>query len=81
MLLAPTLVVPALAQSYQPPIFTDAARLKKIEAALPAIDKLYQEYAEKNHFPGFTYGLVVDGQLVHTGSMGYTCLLYTSRCV
>ena len=72
MSLAPDLVAPARAQSYQPPVFTDAARLKKIEAALPTIDKLYQEYAEKNHFPGFTYGLVVDGQLVHTGSMGYT---------
>lgn len=46
--------------------------MKKIEAVLPAIDELYKDYAEKNHFPGFTYGLVVDGKLVHTGSMGYT---------
>jgi CubicO group peptidase (beta-lactamase class C family) len=72
ILVAPDFVAPALAQSYQPPIFTDAARLKNIEAVLPTIDKLYKEYAEKNHFPGFTYGLVVDGKLVHTGSMGYT---------
>lgn len=71
MLAAPTLIAPTHAQSYQPPAFTDAARLKKIEAVLPNIDKLYQEYAEKKHFPGFTYGLVVDGKLVHTGSMGY----------
>ena len=71
ILVAPELVVPARAQSYQPPIFTDAARLKKMEAVLPVIDKLYREYAEKNHFPGFTYGLVVDGKLVHTASMGY----------
>lgn len=41
--------------------------MKKIEAVLPAIDELYKDYAEKNHFPGFTYGLVVDGKLVHTG--------------
>ncbi len=72
MLVAPTLVAPARAQSYQPPVFTDGGRLKKIEAVLPTIDKLYHDYAEQNHFPGFTYGLVVDGKLVHSGSLGFT---------
>ncbi len=72
MLLAPTLVAPARAQSYQPPVFTDGDRLKKIAGILPTIDKLYHDYAEKNHFPGFAYGLVVDGKLIHTGSMGVT---------
>ena len=62
------------AQSYKPPVFTDPERLKKIEAVLPTIDKIYKEYAEKNHFPGFTYGVVVDGKLIHTGSLGYTDL-------
>lgn len=32
------------------------------------------EYAERNHFPGLVYGIVVDGKLVHTGSTGYTNL-------
>lgn len=72
ILVAPAFVAPLRAQSYQPPVFTDASRLKKIEAVLPTIDKLYKDYAEKNHFPGFTYGLVVDGKLIHTGSLGYT---------
>jgi CubicO group peptidase (beta-lactamase class C family) len=62
----------AAAQSYKPPIFTDPDRMKKIEAVLPTIDKIYKEYAEKNHFPGFTYGVVVDGKLIHTGTAGYT---------
>ena len=61
-----------LAQPYQPPVFTDAERMKKIEAVLPTIDKIYKEYAEKNHFPGFTYGVVADGKLIHTGGLGYT---------
>lgn len=74
LLLAPELVAPARAQSYQPPVFTDASRLKKIEAVLPTIDKLYKDYAAKNHFPGFTYGIMVDGKLVHSGSIGYTDL-------
>ncbi|MBV8389559.1 MAG: beta-lactamase family protein, partial [Mucilaginibacter sp.] len=60
------------AQSYKPPVFTDADRLKKIEAAYPVIDKLYKDYAEQNHFPGMVYGIVVDGKLVHTGNIGYT---------
>lgn len=62
------------AQTYKPPIFTDADRLKKIEATYPVIDKLYKEYAEQNHFPGLVYGIVVDGKLVHTGNVGYADL-------
>ena len=62
------------AQTYKPPVFTDADRLKKIEATYPVIDKLYKEYAEQNHFPGLVYGIVVDGKLVHTGDIGYSNL-------
>jgi CubicO group peptidase (beta-lactamase class C family) len=75
ILIAPELLVPARAQSYQPPISTDAERLKNIEAVLPTIDKLYKDYAEKNHFPGLMYGIMVDGKLVHTCSIGYTELI------
>ena len=64
----------SLAQSYKPPVFNDHGRLKKIEATYPVIDKIYKEYAEQNHFPGLVYGIVVDGKLVHTGSIGYTNL-------
>jgi CubicO group peptidase (beta-lactamase class C family) len=74
ILVAPEISAPARAQSYQPPVFMDAARQKNIESVLPAIDQLYKDYAEKNHFPGFAYGILVDGKLVHTGSMGYTNL-------
>jgi CubicO group peptidase (beta-lactamase class C family) len=63
-----------MAQNYQAPVFTDPDRLKKIEALLPAVDKIYRDYAEKNHFPGFVYGVVLDGKLVHTGNLGYTDL-------
>jgi CubicO group peptidase (beta-lactamase class C family) len=60
------------AQAYKPPVFTDPDRLKKIEAIYPVIDKVYKDFAEKNHWPGITFGIVVDGKLVHTGSAGYT---------
>jgi CubicO group peptidase (beta-lactamase class C family) len=60
------------AQSYKPSVFTDPDRMKKIEATFAVIDKIYKDYAEQNHFPGLVYGIVVDGKLVHTGSVGYT---------
>ncbi|MBZ5856829.1 serine hydrolase domain-containing protein [Flavihumibacter profundi] len=47
------------------------ARIKNIEAAYPAIDEVFSNYARQNHFPGFVYGLLVDGKLVHTGNIGY----------
>ncbi|MFB9842864.1 serine hydrolase domain-containing protein [Mucilaginibacter ginsenosidivorans] len=62
------------AQTYKPPVFTDADRLKKIEETFPVIDKLYKEYAEQNHFPGLVYGIIADGKLVHAGGIGYTSI-------
>ena len=59
---------------YQPPVFTDGQRLEKITALLPVVDSLYQNYAQKNHFPGFAYGVVVDGKLIHSGATGFTNL-------
>ena len=58
--------------SYKPAVFTDTKRLEKIKQILPIIDSLYKATAEKNHFPGMTYGIVVDGKLIHTGNYGYT---------
>jgi len=60
------------AQTYKPPVFTGPDRVKKIEGIYPIIDQLYKDYAEKNHWPGMAYGIVVDGKLVHTGGMGYS---------
>jgi CubicO group peptidase (beta-lactamase class C family) len=57
---------------YEQPIFTDKDRLQKIQAAMPVIDNLFKAHAEKNHFPSFVWGLVVDGKLIHTGNTGYS---------
>jgi CubicO group peptidase (beta-lactamase class C family) len=59
-------------QSYQPPFFPDANRLEKIKPLFPVVEKIYKEYAEKNHFPGYAFGIVLDGQLVYKGAGGYT---------
>ena len=58
--------------AYRPPFFSDTKRLEKITATFPLVEKLYKDYAEKNHFPGYAFGIVVDGQLVYSGSGGYT---------
>jgi len=58
-------------QSYAPPYFTDSDRIAKIRAILPDIDSVYKEYAEKNHFPGYAYGIIVDGELFHSGAGGF----------
>lgn len=58
-------------QPYVPPAFTDSERLLKIQTFFPEIDRIYKEYAEKNHFPGYAYGIVLDGKLVHSGSGGF----------
>ncbi len=65
-------IAPVRAQTYQPPVFADADRLKKIESVIPVLDEVYKAHSEKNHFPGFVYGLVVDGKMIHTLSLGYT---------
>ncbi|GAB3695165.1 hypothetical protein GCM10027592_16910 [Spirosoma flavus] len=58
--------------TYQPPVFTDADQLKKLEAAFPIVEKLYKDAAEKRHFPGLAFGVVMNGKLVYSGGFGFT---------
>jgi CubicO group peptidase (beta-lactamase class C family) len=62
------------ASTYQPPVFNDASRVEKIKALLPAIEKMYKDYALEKKFPGMSFGIVVDDQLLYAGSAGYTDL-------
>ncbi|QLZ69929.1 serine hydrolase [Legionella sp. PC1000] len=66
------LVANSQKNSYLPPVFIESHRLTKIQAVVPVIDKMYQNYAEKNHVPGYVYGIILDGRLVHTGRGGFT---------
>ncbi len=61
-----------MAQPYKPPVFASADRAAKIKELAPAIETIYRDWATKNHFPGLTFGVVVDGQLVLSGGTGYT---------
>lgn len=64
----------ATAQDYAPPRFADADRAQKISALLPEITQLYTDYAAAKHAPGLVWGIVLDGQLLHTGSVGFAQL-------
>lgn len=56
---------------YQAPYFSDSDRLKKIQAALPVVETIYKAHAVKAHYPGFAFGLVVDGKLIYSGGFGF----------
>ncbi|HLZ89705.1 MAG TPA: serine hydrolase, partial [Puia sp.] len=43
-----------------------------LRAAIPAIDKMYKAYAERNHYPGMVYGIVADGKLVYSNGIGWS---------
>ena len=53
-LLSPLLTTATLAASdaYPPPRFTDPDRVKKLESALPEVDRLFRAYAANKRFPG-----------------------------
>lgn len=57
-------------QTYVTPTFLDSQRLSNIKATFPKLDLLYQQYANKHLFPGYAYGIMVDGKLAHSGSGG-----------
>lgn len=56
--------------TYKAPQFPDSNRTQKLQSAFSAVDKIYREHAEKNHFPGIAYGVVADGKLIHSGATG-----------
>lgn len=47
-----------------------ADRITRLRAALPEIDQLFAAFAKSARVPGIAYGVLIDGQLVHTGSVG-----------
>ncbi len=60
--------------NFSPASFNDATRLDRIKNAMPVIEKMYKEFALANHFPGYAYGIVVDGQLLYKSAEGYANL-------
>ncbi len=57
---------------YIAPQFRDSKRAEKIKALAPVLEKMYKDYAIANHFPGYAYGIVLDGELLLSGSGGFS---------
>jgi CubicO group peptidase (beta-lactamase class C family) len=53
------------------PRFTDPDRRTKLARAFPEIDRLFADFAATNHVPGAAWGIVIDGELAHSGAFGY----------
>ena len=43
----------------------------KLAAAFAEVDRLFRDYATQVHAPGAAWGIVVDGELAHTGVTGF----------
>ncbi len=71
LLFLPMLLL-AQTTTYQAPNFTDNNRAEKLAKYFPLVEKIYNEYATKNHFPGYSFGIVLDGKLVYSGAGGFT---------
>ncbi len=59
-------------ESYTPPAFADVKRAAKIKTLAPIIEKMYADFAKANHFPGYAFGIMIDGQLIVSGGKGFS---------
>jgi CubicO group peptidase (beta-lactamase class C family) len=48
-----------------------AERPSSAQREFADVDKLFQDFAAANHVPGAAWGIIVGGELVHTGASGY----------
>lgn len=68
LILALCLAAPLHAQTVAE--FTDPDRAEKVAATESDVDQIFRDYAERQHLPGFAYGVVVDGKLVYSAAFG-----------
>ena len=52
------------------PEFSDPERARKLAAAFPEIERLFNSWVERQHIPGAVLGIVIDGDLVWVKTSG-----------
>ena len=52
------------------PQFADPDRRAKLTTAFADIDRMFTEFAQAVHAPGAAWGIVIDGELAHSGASG-----------
>lgn len=45
-------------------------RVTRLRGAIPAVDAAFEAFAKRTRVPGIAYGILIDGELVHTGTVG-----------
>jgi CubicO group peptidase (beta-lactamase class C family) len=60
-----------LGANQESPGFADSDRRSKFSAAYADIDTIFHRFIERAHVPGAVWGIVVDGELAHSGAAGY----------
>lgn len=63
-----------ISQIFSEPIFRDAKRLERVQSLFPELDRMFKAFAEENRFPGYAYGIMLDGKLVYSGGGGFADL-------
>jgi CubicO group peptidase (beta-lactamase class C family) len=59
------------AQSAPPARFTNPDRVAKLSSTFGDIDRVFRQYAEREHIPGAVWAIVIDGRVAHIGTTGY----------
>ncbi|MEJ2482790.1 MAG: serine hydrolase, partial [Gemmatimonadota bacterium] len=52
------------------PVFPDSDRAPRVRATAPTVESIFRAWAEREHLPGFAYGVVLDGELVYAEGFG-----------
>jgi CubicO group peptidase (beta-lactamase class C family) len=65
-----TIAVLAQAAPAAPPQFADVNRRAKLATAFGEVDRLFADFVSTSHVPGAAWGIVIDGELAHSGVAG-----------
>src|SRR5688572_24966170 len=68
---APCVAAAQSAAGAPPAAFADPARVAKLSSAFGDVDRVFRDYAAREHIPGAVWGIVIDGRLAHVGVTGY----------
>ncbi len=49
-----------------------SAQHSAVKTVVPVVDSIYKAFADRYHSPGLAYAIVYGGDVVHTGTLGYT---------
>lgn len=60
--------------TFREPFYVDPERDAKVKRLAPMLEQWYRDHARLHHFPGYAFGVVLDGRLILSGSGGYSNL-------